>query len=73
MNRVGLMDQVDNMLGNDVMNPQAKNKWMDKPTGDSSPLVLLKLLDSLSVKQVVSLSESILNDKILLALKFSSS
>ncbi|CAF0960656.1 unnamed protein product [Rotaria sordida] len=57
MNRVAFAAQVNELFGNDVMNPQQNLKWMDKPVGDSSPLGFLKPLNSLLVKQVVSMTE----------------
>lgn len=52
------MAQANNMLGNNIMNPQLQQqKWMDKPIGDSSGLSYLRPLDSLLAKQVVSFTE----------------
>lgn len=59
MNRAGLASQVQDLFGGDIMNPQNQSKWMDKPAGDSSLLALLKPLDSLFIKQVISLTDSI--------------
>ncbi len=54
------MAQVNEMLGNNIMNPQQQQqKWMDKPIGDPSGLAYLKPLNSLLAKQIVSLTESI--------------
>ncbi|CAF4529420.1 unnamed protein product [Rotaria sp. Silwood1] len=61
MNRVGFAAQTMELFNNDVMNPQQKFKWMDKPAGDSSPLAFLKPLDSLLVKQIVSVTEFMLS------------
>ncbi|CAF3434210.1 unnamed protein product [Rotaria sp. Silwood1] len=61
MNRVGFAAQTMELFGNDVMNPQQKFKWMDKPAGDSSPLAFLKPLDSLLVKEIVSVTEFMLS------------
>ena len=46
------------MVGNDVMNPGQPQRWMEKPAGDTSPLALLRPLDSLLAKQIVSFTES---------------
>ncbi len=59
MNRVGLLSQANQVLGNDIMNPRAHQKWMEKPTNDPSGLAYLKPLDSLLARQVVSLTECI--------------
>jgi hypothetical protein len=60
MNGAFLMAQVNEMLGNNIMNPQQQQqKWMDKPIGDPSGLAYLKPLNSLLAKQIVSLTESI--------------
>jgi hypothetical protein len=56
MNRVALMSQANQILGNNIMNPQ-QQKWMDKPAGDQSGLAYLKPLNSLIAKQVVSITE----------------
>ena len=57
------MTQANSMLGNNIMNPNQlqQQKWMDKPLDDPSGLSYLRSLDSLLAKQVVSLTESILN------------
>jgi hypothetical protein len=54
-----IMNQANQMLGNDIMNPQLQQqqKWMDKPIGDPSGLAYLRPLDALLAKQVVSLTE----------------
>ncbi len=53
---------MNDFLGNDIMNPQRQQqKWMDRPIGNSGGLDYLRLLDSLLVKQVVSLTECMLN------------
>ncbi|CAF1028674.1 unnamed protein product [Rotaria sordida] len=57
MNGTVFMAQTNNFLGNNIMNPQQQQKWMDKPIGDPSGLVYLRPLDSLLVKQVVSMTE----------------
>jgi hypothetical protein len=70
MNGGFVMAQANELLGNNVMNPQQQQqKWMDKPMGDPSGLAYLKPLDSLLAKQIVSLSESMI--EIILILKFS--
>ena len=58
MYRGTLLNQANQMLGNNIMNPQ-QQVWMAKPTGDTSELACLKSLDSLLAKQVVSLTECI--------------
>jgi len=59
MNRAVFMAQTNDMLGNNIMNPQQQQqKWMDRPIEDLSGLAYLRLLDSLLAKQVVSLTES---------------
>ncbi len=59
MNGAFFMTQTNDMLGNNIMNPQQQQqKWMDKPIGDAGGLAYLKPLDSLLAKQVVSLTES---------------
>ena len=58
MNQAMLLSQANQMLGNNVMNPQAQQVWMAKPPGDPSGLAFLKPLESLLAKQVVSLTES---------------
>jgi hypothetical protein len=50
--------QANQILGNNIMNPQKPQSWMAKPPGDSSGLAYLKPLETLVAKQVVSLSES---------------
>ena len=58
MNGVYFMAQTNQMLGNNVMNPQQQQqKWMDKPIGDPSGLAYLRPLESLVAKQIVSLTE----------------
>jgi hypothetical protein len=53
---------MNDFLGNDIMNPQRQQQeWMDRPIGNSGGLDYLRLLDSLLVKQVVSLTECMLN------------
>lgn len=70
MNGGFVMAQANELWGNNVMNPQQQQqKWMDKPMGDPSGLAYLKPLDSLLAKQIVSLSESMI--EIILILKFS--
>lgn len=59
MNQAMMMQQANNFLGNNVMNPRQQQTWMAKPAGDPSGLAYLKPLDSLLAKQVVSLTESI--------------
>jgi hypothetical protein len=59
MNRVAFLSQANQALGNDIMNPRAQQKWMQKPTNDPSGLAYLKPLDSLLARQVVSLTECI--------------
>jgi hypothetical protein len=54
-----LLSQANQVLGNDIMNPRAHQKWMEKPTNDPSGLAYLKPLDSLLARQVVSLTECI--------------
>ena len=56
MNRAGLIAQANQMLNNNILNPQ-QMRWMDKPAGDPSGLAYLKPLDSLVVKQTLSLTE----------------
>ncbi|CAF0818693.1 unnamed protein product [Adineta ricciae] len=56
MNRAGLIAQANQMLNNNILNPQ-QLRWMDKPAGDPSGLAYLKPLDSLLVKQTLSLTE----------------
>ena len=51
------MTQMNDMLGNNIMNPQQQQKWMERPMGDPSGLAYLRPLDSLLAKQVVSLTE----------------
>lgn len=58
MNRSVLMARAAQMVGNDVMNPGQPQRWMEKPAGDTSPLALLRPLDSLLAKQIVSFTES---------------
>lgn len=58
MNRGTLLAQANQMLGNNIMNPQ-QQVWMAKPAGDSSGLAYLRPLDSLLAKQVVSMTECI--------------
>lgn len=53
-----LSAQVNQVLGNDIMNPRAQQTWMTKPAGDPSGLAYLKPLDFLLAKQVASLTES---------------
>jgi hypothetical protein len=60
MNEAVLMSQVNDLLGNNIMNPQQQQKWMDKPIGNSGGLDYLRPLDSLLAKQVVSLTECML-------------
>ncbi|CAF1218435.1 unnamed protein product [Adineta steineri] len=60
MNRAGMMMQANDMFGNNVMNPQQQQKWMDKPGGDQSALAHLKPLNSLLAKEVVSLTQMML-------------
>jgi hypothetical protein len=70
MNGGFVMAQANELWGNNVMNPQQQQqKWMDKPMGDPSGLAYLKPLDSLLAKQIVSLSESMI--QVILILKFS--
>ncbi|CAF3982742.1 unnamed protein product, partial [Adineta steineri] len=57
MNNAFYMAQAQQMLGNNIMNPQQQQKWMEKPLGDPSGLAYLKPLDALLAKQVVSLTE----------------
>ncbi|UJR22051.1 hypothetical protein I4U23_025119 [Adineta vaga] len=57
MNGAFLMAQANEMLGNNIMNPQQQQRWMDKPPGDPSGLAYLRPLESLLAKQVVSLTE----------------
>lgn len=57
MNGAYLMTQMNGMLGNNIMNPQQQQRWMEKPMGDPSGLACLRSLDSLLAKQVVSLTE----------------
>lgn len=52
-----LSTQVNQMLGNDIIDPQAQQIWMTKPTGDPSGLAYLKPLDFLLAKQVASLAQ----------------
>jgi hypothetical protein len=48
MNRVDFMAQANQMLGNNIMNPQQRqHKWIDKPLDDPSGLACLKLLNRL--------------------------
>jgi hypothetical protein len=66
MNRAFFMTQTNDMLGNNIMNPQQQQqKWMDKPIGDAGGLAYLKPLDSLLAKQVVSLTESMKSIKLI--------
>jgi len=59
MNGAVFMAQTNDMLGNNIMNPQQQQqKWMDRPIEDSGGLAYLRPLDSLLAKQVVSLTES---------------
>ncbi|CAF1100799.1 unnamed protein product [Rotaria sordida] len=51
------MNQANQFLGNNVMNPQPQQRWMAKPAGDPSGLAYLKPLESLFVNQVVVMSE----------------
>lgn len=55
-NQGGLLNQANQILGNNILNPQ-QLRWMDKPAGDSSGLSYLRQLDSLLAKQVVSMTE----------------
>ena len=57
MNRAGMIAQANQMINNNILNPQ-QMRWMDKPAGDPSGLAYLKPLDSLLVKQTLSLTES---------------
>jgi hypothetical protein len=57
MNQAYILSQAQEMLGNNIMNPQQQQKWMDKPMGDPSGLAYLRPLESLLAKQVVSLTE----------------
>ncbi|CAF4086645.1 unnamed protein product [Rotaria sordida] len=57
MNQAMHMNQANQFLGNNVMNPQQQQRWMAKPAGDPSGLAYLKPLESLFVNQVVSMSE----------------
>ncbi|CAF1261351.1 unnamed protein product [Rotaria sordida] len=60
MNQTMHINQANQFLGNNVMNPQQQQqRWMTKPTGDPSGLAYLKPLESLFVNQVVSMSEFI--------------
>ena len=52
------MAQAQEMLGNNIMNPQQQQRWMEKPPGDPSGLAYLRPLESMLAKQVVSLTES---------------
>ena len=62
MNGVMMMSQVNEFMENDIMDPQRlRQKWMEKPIGNSSGLDYLRPLDSLLVKQAVSLTECMLN------------
>lgn len=58
MNGAFLMAQANQFMGNNIMNPQQQQRWMEKPPGDPSGLAYLRPLDSLLAKQVVSLTES---------------
>jgi hypothetical protein len=55
------MFQANGLLGNNIINPQQQQKWMDKPIGDSGGLDYLRPLDFLLAKQVVSLTECMPN------------
>ena len=58
MNQAMLINQANQFLGNNILNPQQQQqRWMDKPDGDPSGLSYLKPLDSLLAKQVVSMTE----------------
>lgn len=58
MNQAMILNQANQFLGNNVMNPQQQQqRWMEKPAGDPSGLSYLKSLDSLLAKQVVSMTE----------------
>jgi len=55
MYSAGFAAQTNQILGNNIMNPQQQQqKWMDKPVGDPSGLAYLKPLDLLLANQVVS-------------------
>jgi hypothetical protein len=58
MYQANAMAYGNNILGNNIMNPQQQLTWMPKPAGDPSDLACLKSLDSLLAKQVVSIQES---------------
>ncbi|CAF1301123.1 unnamed protein product, partial [Rotaria magnacalcarata] len=53
MNGAVLMVQANQFLGNNIINPQQQQRWMDKPIGDSSEFAYLRSLDSLLAKQIM--------------------
>lgn len=59
MNAANLLVQTNQIFGNNVINPQVQQMWMNRPVGASNGLAYLRLLDSLMVKQTVSITESI--------------
>lgn len=56
---VALASTEDDFFGNNVWYPKQQFKWMDAPGSGTNPLAHLKPLDSLMVKQVVTMEECI--------------